>query len=194
MSGKLNYQLYKINTTDVLDEEKSSSGEISSFSEIGTIVGTRQLTIELTGWMTVPKTDDYVFTAYHDDGLSIDLIKDIMSNLKDDTELLNKPAFGTDKTVSVKLSKFNAYKIVIRLTNTGGPAGLTIKNGDNDLDFDSFYSTQVSVWPACYVGWAIIGAIIVAILIVLSMLGFFGKKDNRTMMMQKMRAMRGLYA
>lgn len=193
MSGKLNYQLYKSNTTDAFDEEESSSGTISSFSEIATIIGTKLLTIELTGWMTVPETDDYVFNTSHDDGLSIDFLKDILSNLKDDTNVINKPGFGNEATTSIKLSKMNAYKIKIRLTNTGGPAGLSIKHKDKDLDFESFYSTQVSAWPACYVGWAIIFAIFVAIVIVLFMLGFFGKKTNRDMMRQKMQRMSNRY-
>lgn len=196
MSGKLNYQLYKSNTTDVFDEEESSSETISSFSEIATIVGTRQLTIELTGWMTVPETDNYVFNTSHDDGLSIDFLKDILSNLEDDTNIITNLGFGNDSTKSIKLSKMNAYKIKIRLTNNVGPAGLSIKYKDKDLDFESFYSTQVSAWPACNVGWIIIGAIVVAIIIVLFMLRFIGKKTNRDMMMQKMQRMqrmRGQY-
>jgi hypothetical protein len=192
MSGKLNYQLYNSNTTTEYNGPDYKviplSGTVSSFADLVKIIGTYALTAELTGFMTVPSVEDnknFVFTVSHDDGCTIDLSTGppVFSNLDKDINILNNPGFGTDTTVPVQLDTFNAYKIKIRLTNNGGPSGISMKTISADKkeisfdDFNYFYDSQIKTWPFTGVGIFLIVLLSLIGLMLVTGTGIFAKKQ-----------------
>lgn len=198
MSGKLNYQFYKSvnlldykdkDLEDIYDEEKTSSGTISNFSELTNLIGTKELVVELTGWMIVPKDGSYKFNITHDDGIDFQLLTNTYSSTDTkfaDTSILFNDTFKVDdkSPEAVDLKSWNAYKVRIRLKNNSGPAGILkfeITDSDTykEVDFNTyFYNNEFIMWPKCYMGFIFIGLLIIMLIIILSTLGIIGRKRN----------------